>query len=304
MVSVQKNKIRIAQLILIILISVMPLHVGAQSLEETTCYIFDGKTDCKKVKVLDWDNCVVKIYPHVMPFHEPESLGCLIDSLQTKIISFKKLKPIAIKSLKPPSKSSTQQQHILTLRGAGAISILTAYNDHGGPVWSDLNHLNISVQGDLKRTQFMVQNIQTNLCSIQSKIVVADRTQVLSQSKGEHKISMSVKEAYTKLKNGDIVLIDIRRPTEWKQTGIAENALPISMHQATQNFVQQLRTIQLQNPNKRMAFICATGGRSAYLQRTLPKYGIENIIDVSEGMFGSSAGKGWIKSGLPVKTVN
>ncbi len=292
MISAQFYKIGMVQLILIFLTSAMPQNVGAQSLEETTCYIFDGKTDCKKVKVLDWDNCVVKIYPHEMPFHEPESMGCLIDDLQTKIISFKKLEPITIKSIARPSMSSTQQQKILSLRGAGALSVLTTYNDHGGPEWSDLNKLNISVQGDLKRTRIMVRNIQNNLCSKQSR------------SKGQNQITMSVKEAHTKSNNGDIVLIDIRSPTEWKQTGIAENALPISMHQATQKFVQQLKTVQLRNPNKRMAFICATGGRSAFLQRTLPKYGIKNIIDVSEGMLGSRAGKGWIKSGLPVKSVN
>lgn len=293
-----------AQLILILLGTALPQHAGAQTLEEATCYIFDGKTNCKKVKVLDWKNCVVKIYPREMPFHEPESMGCLIDDLQTKIVSFNKLKPITIKSHARSSGSSTNQQNILSLSGAGALSVLSAYNDHGGPEWADLNQLDIPLKGDFQRTQLMVGNIQNNLCANQSKIVVAERTRSLNQTKVQRQITISVQEAHIKSKNGDIVLIDVRRPSEWKLTGIAETAHPITMHQEVQKFVQRLKAVQLKNANKPLAFICATGGRTAFLQRTLPKYGIKNIIDVSEGMLGSSADKGWIKSGLPTKSVN
>ena len=92
---------------------------------------------------------------------------------------------------------------------------------------------------------------------------------------------------------------DIRSREEWQETGLAEPALPISMHEG--GFVQKLLQAMGGDPSRRVALICATGGRTRYVQNVLASNGFSNVIDVSEGMMGSPAGPGWLKRGLPVK---
>ena len=111
---------------------------------------------------------------------------------------------------------------------------------------------------------------------------------------------MSAPDALAAAASGEVVLVDIRTRGEWKQSGLAEPALAISMHEAS--FVRNLAKALGGNRTNPVALICATGGRSAHMQRILATAGFTNVIDVSEGMFGSKAGPGWLKRGLPVKT--
>lgn len=111
--------------------------------------------------------------------------------------------------------------------------------------------------------------------------------------------NMSAKEAYAAAKSGDLLLIDVRTRDEWKKSGIGEYAHAVSMHE--KGFVQQLNALMKNDPTRKVAFICATGARSAYVQGVLAKHGYTNVISVGEGMFGSKYGKGWVKQGLPVK---
>ncbi len=110
---------------------------------------------------------------------------------------------------------------------------------------------------------------------------------------------MSAPDVLAAAARGEVVLVDIRTRGEWKQSGLAEPALAISMHEA--GFVRNLANALSGDRTSPVALICATGGRSAHLQRVLATAGFTNVIDVSEGMFGSSAGPGWLKRGLPVK---
>ncbi len=50
--------------------------------------------------------------------------------------------------------------------------------------------------------------------------------------------------------------------------------------------------------------ICATGGRSGRVMRSLRQAGYSGFLDVSEGMLGSAAGPGWIAGGYPVVSVD
>ena len=111
---------------------------------------------------------------------------------------------------------------------------------------------------------------------------------------------MSAPDALAAAARGDVVLVDIRTRGEWKQSGLAEPALAISMHEA--GFVRNLTKALGGDRSRPLALICAVGGRSAHMQRLLATAGFTNVIDVSEGMFGSGAGPGWLKRGLPVKT--
>ncbi len=111
--------------------------------------------------------------------------------------------------------------------------------------------------------------------------------------------TISAPTALEKATSGDLILIDIRRPSEWRESGIASLAVPLSMHE--RGFLEGLEKIRAANPGKDVALICATGGRTAFLQKELAKRGLGSVIDVSEGMFGNGKAPGWLKRGLPVK---
>ncbi len=108
----------------------------------------------------------------------------------------------------------------------------------------------------------------------------------------------SAVEASAALAQGEISLIDIRSRVEWRDTAVAKDAWPISMHEP--RFEQRLFAARDLSGEKPIALICATGGRSGRLMSALNRAGYPGFIDVSEGMLGSPKGSGWIARGLPV----
>ncbi len=116
-----------------------------------------------------------------------------------------------------------------------------------------------------------------------------------------NEVVMTAPQAYKSATGKELVLVDIRDPQEWKETGIATVAHPISMHQS--GFLQKLDKLIGGNKAQKIALICATGARSAYIQAELKKRGFLNTISVAEGMLGGPNGTGWIPRGLPVKKI-
>jgi rhodanese-related sulfurtransferase len=119
---------------------------------------------------------------------------------------------------------------------------------------------------------------------------------LLALASGAAAQTLAPREAHERTAKGEMVLIDLRHPTEWRQTGIGTSATPISMYQ--QDFLNKLAAATAGDKSKPVALICATGGRSARMQRALARAGYSQVFDVSEGMLGRD---GWLKSGLPVK---
>lgn len=113
--------------------------------------------------------------------------------------------------------------------------------------------------------------------------------------------TISVQRAYELSLARKIHLVDIRRPDEWKETGVATTAHAITMHQNIYGFLRQLRKISPSLAGQPIALICARGFRSRYMQRILRNHGVARVVDVSEGMLGSSARPGWLQSNLPTK---
>lgn len=108
----------------------------------------------------------------------------------------------------------------------------------------------------------------------------------------------SATDAHDALSDDLIRLIDIRSRAEWTETGVALRAWPISLHE--ERFPERLFEAKAMANGRPVALICATGGRSGYVLRSLRQSGYSEFIDVSEGMLGSDAGPGWIQAGLPV----
>lgn len=111
---------------------------------------------------------------------------------------------------------------------------------------------------------------------------------------------MDVAQAHAQARSGEVLLIDIRTPQEWRATGIGQGATPLDMRR--NDFVQALSDLADGDRTARIALICARGVRSARLSNSLTQAGFANIIDVPAGMLGSAAGPGWVRAGLPIET--
>ncbi len=114
-------------------------------------------------------------------------------------------------------------------------------------------------------------------------------------------VKMTPDVAREKALAGELVLIDIRRPDEWADTGVPDVALLLDM--TSRDFLAKLIAIRLENPDIPLAFTCRTGSRSNYLTGELAKLGYSGLIDVIGGMSGSRTEKGWAKRGLPIRPV-
>lgn len=104
-------------------------------------------------------------------------------------------------------------------------------------------------------------------------------------------------QTFELMQDGKLVLVDVRTEDEWRASGVAKGALPISMLDA--NFINRIAQIRQENPEKTIAFICASGMRSSFVKVELVKRGFENIFSVYGGTTGNGDA-GWIKDGLPV----
>ena len=107
-------------------------------------------------------------------------------------------------------------------------------------------------------------------------------------------------EAFAKAQAGEIALIDIRTPREWRQTGVAEGAITIDM--ARKTFVTEILDAVDGDKDAPIALICRTGNRTTYTQKALRQMGFSRVYNVKEGMSGSDAGPGWARRGLPVES--
>lgn len=112
---------------------------------------------------------------------------------------------------------------------------------------------------------------------------------------------MSPQEAHEKASKGEIVLVDVRTPQEWQQTGLPASGHAITMHQQGPDFVAQLDKALGGDRSKPLAVICRTGNRTGSLVAPLERAGYTRVINVAEGMVGGRYGAGWIKAGLPLR---
>lgn len=115
--------------------------------------------------------------------------------------------------------------------------------------------------------------------------------------------SVAAPDAWSQAQAGQLTLIDIRRPDEWKQTGVAKGALEINMAhpQGAAGFVKQVEAELGGDKHAPVGLICRTGNRTTQMQKVLTDAGFTNVVNIKEGMAGSGAGPGWLARGLPTE---
>ena len=114
---------------------------------------------------------------------------------------------------------------------------------------------------------------------------------------------ISAADAFARAQAGELILIDVRSPYEWRQTGIPAGAQRATVHNSRglAGFFKEVVAIVGDAKGKAIALICARGWRSAAAASYLHKKGFTRVYDVSEGMLGRDDDPGWLERKLPVE---
>jgi rhodanese-related sulfurtransferase len=111
-------------------------------------------------------------------------------------------------------------------------------------------------------------------------------------------VNISPDEAHKLAAEKKVILIDIRRPDEWAETGVGEHAIRLQMEDPM--FAAKLNAAMGNDRTKPVALICRTANRTRTVQQALMQSGYTRVINVEGGMIGNAADKGWIARGLPM----
>ena len=113
---------------------------------------------------------------------------------------------------------------------------------------------------------------------------------------------LSADDAARRAKNGEITMIDVRSPGEWRQTGTALGAKRVTVHDpgGAKEFLRHMVAVVDGDRDRPIALICARGSRSAMASDFLTRHGFTNVHNIVEGMLGNRTDPGWIARGLPV----
>jgi len=117
---------------------------------------------------------------------------------------------------------------------------------------------------------------------------------------------LSASEAERMAAAGELILIDIRTPEEWRQTGVPAGAKRGNLHHpgGAQGFGDAVLAQVGGDRQAPIGLICRSGNRSTQALKLLKSQGFTRLFNVREGMAGSGAGPGWLKRGLPVVPCN
>lgn len=104
--------------------------------------------------------------------------------------------------------------------------------------------------------------------------------------------------AWKMVQRGDLVVLDVRTPTEWAMTGLPRDSHGTNMQD--RDFLEQARGAVLGDLDQPVAVICKSGKRSKEAAETLERAGFTHVFDITEGMTGNDrGGEGWLTRGLP-----
>ena len=108
---------------------------------------------------------------------------------------------------------------------------------------------------------------------------------------------LSAPEAHQRAQAGQLTLVDIRRPDEWRQTGVVEGSRKLTFVDAhgrvNPNFLRSITAeVGMDDP---VVLICRSGNRTDTLARQLVEHlGYTRVYNVEDGI------RAWIADNLPV----
>jgi rhodanese-related sulfurtransferase len=113
---------------------------------------------------------------------------------------------------------------------------------------------------------------------------------------------LTADEAHSRAQRRELLIIDVRTPAEWRQTGIPIGASTADITSAAglSAFVTAVTAAAAGDRNRPIAVICRSGNRSTKAREVLLANGFTTVFNIKEGMAGSGFGPGWLNRGLPV----
>lgn len=126
---------------------------------------------------------------------------------------------------------------------------------------------------------------------------------LMSQQLAAAQDVLSPEAAYERTSQGELLLIDVRSPEEWRKTGIPAGAKTVTIHNpdGIAAFMREVVNAAQGDKSRPIAFICAAGVRSSYAQKLAEDAGFRSVANVREGMMGSNDGPGWLAKRLPTE---
>ena len=113
--------------------------------------------------------------------------------------------------------------------------------------------------------------------------------------------AVSPDQALQLARGGQVTIIDIRRPDEWRQSGLPAGTerATVRLSRGPNEFLHKIAKLTQGDKSKPIALICAAGVRSGYAAKLLASRGYTQVMDISEGMLGNGHGAGWLRD-LPI----
>lgn len=112
---------------------------------------------------------------------------------------------------------------------------------------------------------------------------------------GQNSHADGLKQAAQRIAEGQAVLVDVREPSEWSQTGVAEPAVLLSKSRFDAGSPEWKAFLD-QNKNREIILMCRSGNRSGQIVRMLTGQGLKVT-----NLGGFSA---WKNAGLPVRQAH
>ncbi len=142
----------------------------------------------------------------------------------------------------------------------------------------------------------MMTTLQRSLTPLLLAVLLIFAPAALSQT------VVSPDQAPQLARGGQVTIIDIRRPDEWRQSGLPAGAerATVRLSRGPNEFLHKIAKLTQGDKSKPIALICAAGVRFGYAAKLLASRGYTQVMDISEGMLGNGHGAGWLARDLPI----
>jgi len=112
---------------------------------------------------------------------------------------------------------------------------------------------------------------------------------------------ISAPQAYERMKQGGLLIVDIRTPEEWRETGVIPGARRVDFYRGPNMLLKSVLDMVDGNRNAPIALVCHSGSRTIQAQKYLQSQGFTQVYNLTEGMAGGAAGPGWLNRPLPLE---
>ncbi|MCC5979672.1 MAG: rhodanese-like domain-containing protein [Salinarimonas sp.] len=94
-------------------------------------------------------------------------------------------------------------------------------------------------------------------------------------------LSLEARSGASLARDNDTLVVDIRRPEEWVQTGVVEGAVLVTYTDA-ESFIA--RIAPMLGPDQALALICRSGNRTSRAAREIAEKIDNPVVDIAGGM--------------------